>query len=60
MDLCRDDVPWLALGIERIGLGTNLEDIPREIHVLIDQHLLSDGRGGSGAGRTTVRCTGWH
>jgi hypothetical protein len=36
MDLCRDDVPWLALGIAWIGLGTNLEDILHGIHVLIN------------------------
>lgn len=42
MDLCRDDVLWLALGIARIGLGTNLGGIPRGIHVLLDQIISVD------------------
>jgi hypothetical protein len=37
MDLCRDDVLGLALGIAWIELGTNLEGIPHGIHVLIHQ-----------------------
>lgn len=45
MDLCRDDVLWLALGIASIGLGTNLEDILHERHVLMDQSIALYGSG---------------
>ena len=37
MDLCRDDVLWLARGIAWTALGTNLEDIPHGRHALVHQ-----------------------